>query len=113
MIYDKVTHRKEEGSDEGGTDKSTRSEENLPSEVRVLLGVGLQFAERFHEGMLTSVRAFTAQLSLCIHHYSWREVLYLHSNDVGNPGDAVAKCGDISEFAIVELDGVYDVWRGR
>ena len=62
MIYDKVTHRKEEGSDEGGTDKGTRSEENLPSDVRVLLGVGLQFAERFHERMLTSVRAFTVQL---------------------------------------------------
>lgn len=36
---------------------------------------------------------------------------YLHIKSVANFDDAVASCGDVSEFAVVELDGVFDIWR--
>lgn len=34
---------------------------------------------------------------------------YLHIKSVANFDDAVASCGDVSEFAVVELDGVFDI----
>lgn len=37
-----VAHGKEEGSDKCATDEDTRREDDLPSKVGVLLGVGLQ-----------------------------------------------------------------------